>query len=99
MAEVKGKRGLGFRDLHCFNLALLAGQIWRIITKPNLLMSKILKGKYFPNTSFWSAKCSNSASCIWKRLRCSKDLLEGGTIKRIGDGKIVRIWDDKWVLG
>ena len=38
--------GLGFRDLEAFNLALLAKQIWRIITNRNMLVSKILKAKY-----------------------------------------------------
>ncbi|XP_027182324.1 uncharacterized protein LOC113780749 [Coffea eugenioides] len=46
LSKVKGKGGLGFRDLEAFNEALLAKQLWRIITSPNLLMSKVIRAKY-----------------------------------------------------
>lgn len=42
----KGWGGLGFRDLTCFNQALLAKQAWQILSSPNLLLSRVLLGKY-----------------------------------------------------
>ena len=39
-------RDLGFRDLEAFNEALLAKQLSRILTSPNLLMSKVIRAKY-----------------------------------------------------
>ncbi|KAL3500939.1 hypothetical protein ACH5RR_035388 [Cinchona calisaya] len=51
LSEVKREGGLGFRDIQCFNLALLVKQVWRIITKQNHLVSKVLKSKYFPSES------------------------------------------------
>ena len=42
LSEVKQNGGLGFRDLENFNLAFLVKQLWRIFTRPNLLVSKIL---------------------------------------------------------
>lgn len=55
MCRPKTKGGLGFRDMESFNLALLAKQAWRITTSPELLLSKIIKARYFPNSSFFLA--------------------------------------------
>ena len=46
LSEVKGKSGMGFRDLEASNLAMLAKQIWRIVINPNLLVSKVLKARH-----------------------------------------------------
>lgn len=54
---------MGFRDIHHFNSALLAKQLWRFITCPNLLVSKVMKAKYFPR--IFEVK---------KKLTASKDL-------------------------
>ncbi|KAJ9184739.1 hypothetical protein P3X46_004435 [Hevea brasiliensis] len=37
--------GLGFRNLHCFNIAMLGQQGWKIISNPNAFLSRILKAK------------------------------------------------------
>ncbi|KAK9151020.1 hypothetical protein Syun_009329 [Stephania yunnanensis] len=40
----KEDRGMGFKNLHCFNLAMLAKQGWRILFNTSSLLAK-----YFPN--------------------------------------------------
>lgn len=95
ISEVKGKRALGFRDIQCFNTALLAKQFWRILTNPNLLVSKVIKGKYFPNSSILEAKTKRRASWIWQSLQSSIEILESGLRKR--DGKTISIWKDRWL--
>lgn len=66
MIEPKDGRGMGFRDLESFNTAILGKQIWRLITKPNLLMSEVIRGKYFPNGDIFQAESKSWDSWLWK---------------------------------
>ncbi|XP_026450975.1 uncharacterized protein LOC113351141 [Papaver somniferum] len=43
--------GMGFRDLECFNKALLAKSVWRLYHNSHQLWAKALKKKNFPDTS------------------------------------------------
>ena len=58
----KGEGGLGFRDIHAFNLAMLAKQGWRFVQDPNSLCARILGAKYFPNGDILSATARNNMS-------------------------------------
>ncbi|XP_027102976.1 uncharacterized protein [Coffea arabica] len=60
--KVKGRGDLGFRDLEKFNEALLAKQMWRILTNPNLLVSKVMKAKYLTKPQNWSKDPPKAAS-------------------------------------
>ena len=60
--------GLGFRDLHSFNMAILAKQGWRLIQDPESLCAKILKAKYFPNTHILEAVAKNGCSYTWRSI-------------------------------
>jgi len=62
LVSPKAEGGLGFRDLHSFNMAMLAKQGWRIIQNPTSLCARILKAKYFPNTHLLKAKVKAGCS-------------------------------------
>lgn len=66
MTEAKENGGLRFKDLEVFNLALLGKQIWRLIAKPNLLMSKVTKSKYYPKSDLFGVPTKPSDSLVWK---------------------------------
>lgn len=44
------------RMRHRFNDALLAKQLWRLITKPDILMRRVIKQKYFPRSDLLQTK-------------------------------------------
>jgi len=56
LKEPKKQGGLGFRDAHAFNIAMLAKQNWRLIQKLDSLCAKILKAKYYRDENVLSAK-------------------------------------------
>lgn len=50
---------LGFHNFRDFNLALLAKQVWRLLTAPQSLLAWVLKGRYFRHTNpsqHWQGK-------------------------------------------
>jgi hypothetical protein len=90
----KGKVGMGFRDLHAFNLALLGKQGWRLMTSPNSLCAQVLKGRYFLDRDFMEATSPWAASRTWRAILAGRRALEMGLVKRIGTGDTVSIWED-----
>jgi hypothetical protein len=92
----KSDGGLGFRDLHSFNMAMLAKQSWRLIQKPDSLCAQILKATYFPDTHLLKAKVRDGCSYTWRSIMQGVQVLKEGVIWRIGSGLNVDIWADPW---
>jgi hypothetical protein len=60
--------GMGFRDLHTFNMAMLAKQSWRLLSKTESLCARNLKAKYYPNTSLLNAGPKQGSSYTWQSI-------------------------------
>jgi len=45
--------GMGFRNFKAFNLAMVAKQGWSFMSKPESLVTRVFKSRYFPRSSFW----------------------------------------------
>jgi hypothetical protein len=93
----KALGGMGFRDMELFNQAMLGKQCWRILTVPDSLCAKVLKGCYFPHCDFWHAPQPRSSSFTWRNLIHGKKILEKGILWRVGDGKKIRLTKDRWI--
>lgn len=72
LSEKKHDGGLGFKDLRCYNLALLAKQGWQLLNGGDSLLRKVLKAKYYPHSSFMKAPANPSASWTWKSWKEEK---------------------------
>lgn len=62
LCRPKADRGMGFRDMESFNLALLIKQAWRILMHQDHLLTRVLKAKYFPRSSFILAELGDRPS-------------------------------------
>lgn len=67
---VRGKieGGLGYRDLHLFNLAMLARQGWHLLMNPDSLCAQVLKARYFPEGDLLNVKEKPRISYSWRSI-------------------------------
>ena len=89
--------GLGFRDLHAFNLAMLAKQAWRLLQNPTSLCAQVLSARYYPDCSMLQASPRSGISYVWRSILKGVELLKKGIIWRVGSGKDIDIWSDPWI--
>jgi hypothetical protein len=75
---------MGFRDFHSFNLAMLAKQIWRLISDHDSLCARVLKVKYYPNYNILSAGPKAGSSFTWQSLVAAIPTFKRGYIWRVG---------------
>ncbi|KAL0717697.1 hypothetical protein Bca4012_067019 [Brassica carinata] len=97
LTKPKSAGGLGIQDIHDFNIALLAKLAWRILVRPDSLLSRILLGKYCTKSTFRSVGCPQTTSHGWRGILIGRDLLESHLGKAIGNGMTTNIWKEAWV--
>lgn len=93
----KEEGGLGFKDIHAFNLAMLAKQCWRLWQCPTSLCAHVLKAKYFANSSLLEAMPKTGMSYTWRSVLRGLEIMKQGMLWRVGDGGDLKIWDDPWL--
>jgi len=93
----KDEGGMGFKDLLIFNRAMLGKQAWRLSNSPTALWSKVLKGVYFPHGDLWTARKGQRSSWGWQSLLLGRDTIEANIKWSVGDGKSIKIREDKWL--
>lgn len=74
--------GLGFPGFG----AMLAKQGWRIVQNPDSM------------GNFLDTPMGKQPSYVWRSLWNARYLLKAGMRWRVGDGRHIKIWGDKWIL-
>ncbi|KAG7563755.1 Endonuclease/exonuclease/phosphatase superfamily [Arabidopsis suecica] len=97
MTKLKQHGGMGFRDLHKFNIALLAKQSWRILKEPDSLLSRVIKAKYYSRATLMEANLGHRPSHAWRSIFQGTQLLKQGLQWRVGDGRTINVWSDQWL--
>ncbi|KAL0422181.1 UNVERIFIED_CONTAM: putative mitochondrial protein [Sesamum latifolium] len=84
--------GLGFRNLEAFNLALLAKQLWHLLSRPGSLVSRVFKAKYFPHSHLFEAQLGARPSYTWRSIMAAMSLFVRGV-----DGALAQVI--RWIFG
>lgn len=97
MGKTKKEGGMGFRNLHLFNQALLANQAWKLIQRPESLVFRMLKARYFREGKLITASRGSQPSYGWNSLRFGCELLRKGIQISIGNGVSTLLGKDPWL--
>ena len=97
ISHAKSRGGLGFREMSSFNRALMAKQGWRLLQYPELLVTRVLKARYYKDTDFSQARAGSNPSYIWRSILWGSQLLQKGIRWRIGNGEKIQICRDNWI--
>ncbi|KAL9230819.1 hypothetical protein vseg_006119 [Gypsophila vaccaria] len=99
LCKPKKLRGIGFRDYRLFNQALLGKQAWRLCIDEESLVSRVFKGKYYPDSTFLKANLGVNPSYTWRSICEARSVVRLGLRKRISDGRRTAIWEEAWIPG
>lgn len=88
---------MGFRDILCFNRALLAKQCWRLIRNLSSILAQILKARYFPRSFILSANLNYNPSYSWRNILAGREILFKGLRWSIGNGEDTNVWSSSWI--
>ena len=82
---------MGFRDIHAFNLAMIAKQAWRLLHHTHSLFYCVYKARFFPNCSFLEAELVHKPSFVWRSLIAAREVVVRGSRWRVGDGSRILV--------
>jgi hypothetical protein len=89
--------GMGFRDFHSFNLAMLAKQVWRLATDQGSLCATVLRAKYYSHGDVLKASPKAGSSFTWQSIVAGIATFKRGHIWRVGTGDKINIYTDPWI--
>ncbi|CAN1821696.1 Uncharacterized mitochondrial protein AtMg00310 [Linum perenne] len=89
--------GLDFKDFILFNQALLAKQCWMILNNLDLLLTRVLRAKYFDGGTLLEARAGSRPSHGFQSLLHGLQLLKVGLCWQVGSGFLLHPLSVNWV--
>jgi hypothetical protein len=83
MCVPKKQGGMGFHDLHCFNLSMLAKRVWRLISVTDSLCATVLRAKYYPSGDILNCQLKKGSSYTWQSICASIKTFKRGHMWRV----------------
>ncbi|KAJ9562241.1 hypothetical protein OSB04_007401 [Centaurea solstitialis] len=89
--------GLGIKNLTLWNRALIAKNLWDIISDRPTLWVAWVRRLIGHATNFWIIRTNNSWSWVLRKMMALKDLIRPYVRMVIGDGRNAHAWEDTWL--
>ncbi|KAJ9536637.1 hypothetical protein OSB04_un000186 [Centaurea solstitialis] len=89
--------GLGFRRLAVWNRALIAKNLWSLITNRNCLWVDWIRQYSFRNHTFWEVRKNNRWSWVLAKMMLIRTEIRRFVVVRIGNGLTTNAWNDNWL--
>lgn len=97
MGAAKMCGGLGCRDLEHCNRAMLAKQVWTLLTRPHSLIAMIMKENHFKLEDILKVRTKSDSLFMWQSIIGARELVLQGLRWRVGNGTRIKLWQDKWL--
>lgn len=78
----RSSEGWGYKDLHSFNMDMLAKQAWRLLLDPGSLCARVTKAKYYRDLSLLEAQPKDGIYYTCHSILRGKEPLKEGVIRR-----------------
>ncbi|GKC16251.1 putative RNA-directed DNA polymerase [Tanacetum coccineum] len=92
----KDEGGLGIRRLECFNSALMASHIWKLLTLKESLWVKWIHEYKLKGRNFWDYPMRGNMSWGWRKILRLRPVIRRFIWSKLGNGHATSLWFDKW---
>ncbi|GJX01649.1 reverse transcriptase zinc-binding domain-containing protein [Tanacetum coccineum] len=86
----------GIRRLECFNSALMASHIWKLLTLKESLWVKWIHEYKLKGRNFWDFPMRGNMSWGWRKILKLRPIIRKFIWSKIGNGRNTYLWFDTW---
>ncbi|GJV90198.1 putative RNA-directed DNA polymerase [Tanacetum coccineum] len=92
----KCEGGLGLRNLHIFNYALMTTHIWNIVSSKDSLWVRWIHTYKLQGRSFWDVPVKSDMSWGWRKLLQLREIVKPFFWVKLGNSLSTSMWYDRW---